>query len=298
MADRKLVVLSLLTSRQDFQRQQEADGRAAAGRAGLEVAVEYSESDAARQIGQLEEWIRRPPAERPAAFVLETVTAVGFEKVARSALAARIGWVVISARAPYLETLRRDFPTALVTSATVDDLEVGRIQARPLQALLPRGGPVLYVEGPTASAATPLRRRMAEEELKDSRIELAHRVAGDWTAESAEAAVTAWLGSDEGRAARFDAVCAQNDEMALGARRALAALRPQWRGPFTGCDGLPTGGQRWVREGQLAATVVKPTTAGPGVDLAAAALRGEPVPPQVVLQPRSFPELEALAGRS
>ncbi len=40
--------------------------------------------------------------------------------------------------------------------------------------------------------------------------------------------------------------------------------------------------------------MVKPTTAGPGVDLAAAALRGEPVAPNVVLAPRSFPDLADL----
>jgi inositol transport system substrate-binding protein len=284
--------LSLVTSHQDFQRQQEADARAAAAKAGLSVAVEFAENDPARQISQLEAWIRRPPAERPAAFVAETVAAIGFEKVARAAVGARIGWVVISARAPYLEALRRDYPGALVTSATPDDLEIGRIQAQQLRALLPQGGPVLYVEGPTASAATTLRRRMAEEGLKGSTVQLAHFVTGDWIGDAAEAAVSAWL--DQNPGASFSAVAAQNDEMAMGARRAVTARRPGWSGPFTGCDGLPGGGQRWVQEGQLTATVVKPTTAGQGVELVASALGGAPVPPHMVLQPRSFPELEAL----
>jgi inositol transport system substrate-binding protein len=293
MPARKLVVLSLVTSHQEFQRQQEVDARAAAAKAGLDVAVEFAENDPARQIGQLEEWIRRPPAERPVAFVAETVAAIGFEKVARAAVAARIGWVVISARAPYLELLRRDHPGALITSATPDDLEIGRIQAQQLRALLPQGGPVLYVEGPTASAATNLRRRMAEDGLKGSPVRLAHCVTGDWLGEAAETAVGAWLDA-QGPAATFVAVCAQNDEMAMGARRAVTARRPAWSGPFTGCDGLPAGGQRWVEDGQLTATVVKPTTAGQGVDLVASALGGAPVPPHLVLQPRSFPELEAL----
>jgi len=295
MADRKLVVLSLLTSRQGFQRQQEAQGRAAASRAGLDVEVVFAENDPVRQIAQLEEYRKRAPGARPVAFVVETVAAVGFEKIARSCVAARIGWVVISARAPYLETLRKDFPGVLVTSATVDELEVGRIQARQLKALLPAGGQVLLVEGPSASSATILRRRMTEQELKGSTVQVAQTVSGDWTTQGAEFAVGSWL--SENPDARVDAVCAQNDEMAVGARNALRAQRPDWEGPFTGCDGLPDGGLRSVREGLLAATVAKPPTAGAGVDLVAAALAGQPVAPHVVLAARSVPELEVLGKR-
>jgi ABC-type sugar transport system substrate-binding protein len=294
MAASKLVVVSLLTARQEFQRQQEADARAAALRAGLEVQVLFAENDPATQIQQLEGFVRQPPDTRPAAFVVETVAAVGFEKVARSALAAKIGWVIISSRAPYLEILRREYPGALISSATTDDTEMGRIQAQHFLALLPAGGRVLYVEGPSMSAATIFRRRMVEQELEGSKVSIVHTLAGDWTTEGAQWAVSSWLGLDESREVRFDLVGAQNDEMALGARAALKAQRPDWSGPFTGCDGMPSAGQRWVSGGQLAATVVKPTTAGPGVELVAKALRGEPVPLQLVLPPTSFPPLTEL----
>ena len=294
MSDRNLVVVSLLTARQEFQRQQEQDARAAAARSGLRVEVVFAENDPRAQIQQLEEFIRRPPERRPAAFVIETVAAVGFEKIARAALSARIGWVVVSSRAPYLEMLHKEFPGSLVTSATIDEMEIGRIQGRQILALLPAGGNVLYVEGPSMSAATIFRRRMAEQELKGSVVSIVHTISGDWTAAGAEWAVSSWLGIDESREVRFDLVGAQNDEMAMGARAALAAQRPDWSGPFTGCDGLVNLGQRYVREGQLAATVVKATTAGPGVELVAKSLRGEPVPPQVVLPPASFPALEEL----
>lgn len=297
MPDRKLVVVSLLTARQEFQRQQEQDARAAAARVGLEVEVTYAENDPAAQIRQLEAFIARPPASRPAAFVIETVAAVGFEKVARAALAAGIGWVAVTARARYVEVLRREFPGALASAVAPDDGEIGRIQGRHFLALLPQGGAVLYVEGPSMSAATILRRRMAEQELKGSRVRIEHVVAGDWTAAGAEWAVSSWLGLDESREARFDLVGAQNDEMAVGARAALATERPDWSGPVTGCDGLVNFGQRWVREGKLAATVVKPTTAGSGVELVAKALHGEQVPEQIVVPPASFPSLEELRGR-
>ncbi len=294
MADRNLVVVSLLTARQEFQRQQEQDARAAAARAGLRVEVVFAENDPAAQIRQLESAIRLPPESRPAAFVVETVAAVGFEQIARGALAAGIGWVVISSRAPSLDALRREFPGGLVASAGIDEMEIGRIQARQILALLQKGGTVLYVEGPSMSAATIFRRRTAEQGLKGSPVSIVRTVSGDWTAAGAEWAVSSWLGVDENREVRFDMVAAQNDEMAMGARAALAAQRPDWSGPFTGCDGLVNLGQRYVREGKLAATVVKATTAGPGVELVAGFLRGDPVPPQLVLSPASFPPLDEL----
>ncbi len=297
MSDRNLVVVSLLTARQEFQRQQEEDARATAAHHGLRIEVVFAENDPATQIRQLEAYLRLAPEARPAAFVVETVAAVGFEKIARGALGAGIGWVVIASRAPYLESLHDEFPHSLVTSATTDEMEIGRIQARHFRTLLPSGGKVLYVEGPSMSAATIFRRRMAEQELKGSAVSIVHTVSGDWTAAGAQWAVSSWLGVDESREVQFDLVGAQNDEMALGARTALAAERPEWSGPITGCDGLVNGGQRYVKEGQLAATVVKPTTAGPGVELVARSLAGETVPPTLVLPPVSFPTLDELRRR-
>jgi ABC-type sugar transport system substrate-binding protein len=294
MPPKKTVVLSLLTARNEFQRQQEIDAREVAKRVGLELQVVFAESDPATQVRQFESFVGLPPDQRPVAFVVEAVAAVGFEKIARSALSARIGWVIVSARAPYLETLRREFPGGLVTSATTDDMEIGRVQGRQLVALLPRGGDVLYIEGPSVSAASILRRRMTELELKGSHVNFVHSVSGDWTTASAEWAVSSWLGLEQSRDVKLDLVCAQNDEMALGARNALARERPGWSGRFIGCDGLVNGGQRYVREGLLTATVLKPTTAAAGVELVAKALRGEPVPPHLVVQPTSIPSLEEL----
>jgi ABC-type sugar transport system substrate-binding protein len=298
MAARQKVVVSLLTARQDFQHQQEQDARAAAAAAGLDVEVVFAENNPAMQIQQLEEFLKAPPDTRPVAFVVETVAAVGFERIARSALQARVGWVVISARAPYLETLRKEYPHSLITSATSDDMEIGRIQARHCLALLPAGGNILYVEGPSMAPAAIFRRRMAEQELKGSAVSIAHSLSADWTEAGAEWAVSTWLGQEESQEARFDLVSAQNDAMAVGARKAIEGQRPEWlRLPFTGCDGLVDGGQRYVREGILSATVVKPTTAGAGVELVAKHLRGEQVPPFEVLPPRSLPTLEELTRR-
>jgi ABC-type sugar transport system substrate-binding protein len=93
-------------------------------------------------------------------------------------------------------------------------------------------------------------------------------------------------------------VVSQNDAMAVGVRRAIRAHRPDWgEVPLAGCDGLPDGGQRLVRAGELAATIVTPTTAGPAVALVARALAGQPVAAEVRLAAQSFPVEEELARR-
>jgi ABC-type sugar transport system substrate-binding protein len=89
-------------------------------------------------------------------------------------------------------------------------------------------------------------------------------------------------------------VGAQNDSMALGARKTIRQVRPAWSHiGYTGCDGLPNGGRRAVDGGELTATVVKPTTTGPAIELVARSLRGEPAR-DVMLRPVSYPPIEDL----
>ena len=90
----------------------------------------------------------------------------------------------------------------------------------------------------------------------------------------------------------MDVVGCQNDSMAVGARRAVAALRPAWADDvrFTGCDGLPEGGRKLVDSGQLAATVVTPSNTGPALERIASWLRTGELPPRdVLLEPLSHP---------
>ena len=96
-------------------------------------------------------------------------------------------------------------------------------------------------------------------------------------------------------------VGAQNDNMAVGAKQALASEADARGQPevakvrVTGCDGLPGYGRRLVQEGMLAATVVIPPTAGRAVDEVASALAGAAQPPEeIVLGVSSFPPLEQL----
>jgi ABC-type sugar transport system substrate-binding protein len=121
---------------------------------------------------------------------------------------------------------------------------------------------------------------------------------GDWSPAFAGRTVREWLRFAVSGRRPFDLVCCQNDHMARGALEALASVAAESRQPdlagipVAGCDGAPEIGQKLVREGHLAATVVLPRVAGPAVDEIAAFLAGGEKPAPVVTHAAtSFPPL-------
>ncbi len=291
------VVVSLLSDKQEFQVMQATAAREAAADAGLEAEVLFADNNAVLQIHQLFRHVHAPEGERPAAIVVETVTGEGLERVARNAVRAGIGWVLINRSVGYLELLRAERKDLPIASVTTDQEEAGRIQGRQLRALAPKGGAVLLLQGPPDTWAAMGRLRGAESVLKGVGIEL-KVLNGDWTEESAEKAVVAWMRLKTTEGFRPVAIAAQNDAMAMGARRALRAHRKEWLGlPLLGCDGLPEGGQALVARGELTATIVTPPPSGPAVKLVARALAGERPPVELKLSPHSFPAEEELTRR-
>ena len=291
------LVASFFTRDQEFHVLQVADVRAAAGRCRFEVEVLDAGDNPVLQIQQLFRVIHAPVEERPLALIVQTRVPDGLERVARNAIEAGIGWVLLNRTAGYLETLRSEHPGLVIASVTADHEEIGRIQARQFRALLPRGGAVLYVQGPPETAAAQARLKGMAAEIAGAGIEV-KVVAAEWTEASAESAVSAWLRLKTSKLFRADLVGCQNDALALGARKALRAHPPEWVPvPFTGCDGLPEGGQRLVRVGELAATIVLDSCAGPAVELLDGSLKsGQPPPATLVIPPRSFPPVEELGA--
>jgi ribose transport system substrate-binding protein len=297
MAKRRLVA-SFLSEDQEFQVMQAADAKLAAVRAGLDLEVLYAENNAVLQIQQLYRFVHAPEEERPAVIIVETVVGEGLERVARNAARAGIGWVLLNRKVGYLESLRQEWPRLPISTVGTDQLEVGRIQGRQARALLPKGGSMLYLQGPADTSVAQERHAGLQEAIAGMKIET-KVLHAEWTEESAEKGVVAWLRLRTSESFHPGLVSAQNDTMAMGARKALLAQRQEWsRLPFTGCDGLPEGGQRLVDTKLLAATVVIPSNAGPAVELVARCLKGEPAPAQVVQTPRSYPPEPRLAAEA
>jgi ABC-type sugar transport system substrate-binding protein len=283
------VVVALLTAEQEFQQLQAKDARDTASRLGLDVEVVFAEGHAVVQIQQLFRHIHAPEGGRPAAILVEAATAEGLERVARNAVGAGIGWLLVNTRVAYVDELRRAHPALPIAMIGSDHREVGRIQGRQCRALLGEGGHVLSVQGPADSTVTHDRFEGLKETL-GSRFEV-RGLNSDWTEGGGEKAVVSWLRLKTAEAFRPDVVACQNDTMAAGARRALLQHRREWGSlPFLGCDGLPEGGQKMVADGRLAATVITPSNTGPAVELVARWLRTSETPPrEVLLTPRSHP---------
>lgn len=292
------VVVALLSDKQEFQLMQAAEAREAAARAGLEVDVHFADNNAVLQIHQLFKYVHAPEAERPAAIICETVTGEGLERVARNATKAGISWVLINRSVPYLDQLRAEHRDLVISNVTADQAGIGQIHARQLKALLPRGGSVLYFQGPADTSAATERLAGIQAALAGSGIEL-KVLNGDWTEESAGKALSTWLRLKTSEGFTASAIVGQNDSMALGARKALRLLRPEWLSlPFIGNDGLPEGGRKAVDTGELTATVITPIPAAAAVSLVARALAGERTPGELRLSARSYPPEQELAKKA
>jgi ABC-type sugar transport system substrate-binding protein len=299
---KQTVVVALLSADQEFQRLQAEDARSAASASGLKTEIVFAEDSAIIQIQQLYKFVHRPPAERPLAIVVETITGEGLERVARAATQAGIGWVIVNRRVPYLDTLRKEYPALPIGAITTEQVEVGRIQARQILALLPHGRRnVLYVTGPPDTSAAKERLQGVNEGLQASSVQL-RLLEGQWTEASGQHVVERWLRMNPSEEARPALVACQNDAMALGARRALRARRdtPELaQVAVTGVDGLLQGGRAQVDAGELAATVVTPSNGAPAMHLIAQFVStGRPLPAQTVLKPESYPTEGALTVRT
>jgi ABC-type sugar transport system substrate-binding protein len=202
----------------------------------------------------------------------------------------------------YIGELRRSYKVPFF-SITADHEEVGRIQGQQLTALLPNGGSVLQIQGPAESLAA--KQRLAGMfETKASNIDVKSMKA-QWTEESSYKVVSSWLRLSTSQKAQMDAIAAQDDSMAIGARKAFqdqtsGAARDHWLSlPFLGCDGVPKTGQSWVKSGLLAATVVIPPQSGKAIEMLVNLLRNGLTPPErLLMTPTSFPTIDQLANKA
>ncbi len=222
-------------------------------------------------------------------------------QVARAAVNEGIGWCILNREAPYVPELRR-LAKAPVFTITSDHVEIGRIQGHQFAALLPQGGAVLYIQGPSENSAAK-ERTAGMMQTKPANIHVT-LLRAQWTEDSAQRSVRSWLKLTTSQRAAIDVVGAQDDSMAIGARNAFQELesesdRDRWlRLPYTGCDGLPKTGQAWVKNGTLAATIFVPPNAGQAMEMLVGAIQErKPVPERALIDPVSIPPVADLRPR-
>ncbi|MFZ1142178.1 MAG: substrate-binding domain-containing protein [Candidatus Sulfotelmatobacter sp.] len=291
-------VVSLTNNDNDYQQEQAAAAEKAGRRLGVDVKIIHADNDALAQSQQLLHYVQDSAVARPDAIMFEPAGGTAFPQVARAAAAAGIGWVVLNHEVDYILELRRAYKVPVFAISSDHDA-VGRIQGQQFAALLPNGGSILYIEGPANSSAAK-ERTAGMLKTKPANIQV-KTMRANWTEESAYRTVSSWLRLRTSQESHVDLVGAQDDSMAMGARKAFSEIaeseRARWmKIPITGCDGMPKTGQAWVRNGTLAATIfIRPNT-DMAIEMLVESLKsGAPLPERKVTEPESVPSLQDLA---
>ena len=294
-------LVSLTTNDNDYQIEQAQSAEEAARKFGVELQVIYAENDAITQSTQLLKAIQAEQSHRPDAIIFEPVGGTALPQVARAAASAGIGWAVLNRDANYVSELRKS-SSAPVFVVTSDHLEIGRIQGHQIAALVPHGGAVLCIQGPAENSAAK-DRATGMQETKPVNVHPTF-LRAQWTEESAQKAVRSWSKLTTSHKAAIDIVAAQDDSMAIGARKAFEELpdeaeKERWLSlPFLGCDGLPKTGQAWVKSRLLAATIFVPPNTGQAIEMFVDALqRGKQPAERALTVPVSVPPLNQLKRR-
>lgn len=292
-------VVSLITDDNDYQQQQATAAQDAASRLGVELQTLYAGSDAIHQSQQLLDVVQTRDGGL-SGILVEPAGRTAFPKVAQAAINAGVAWVVLNSEADYLKELRA---TSAVPAFAVsaDNHEIGRIQGRQLSALLPDGGFALYVQGPSQSTVTE-QRASGMMETKPPNVKIRVLKSSNWTEDAGFHAVNSWLRLAMANQEQIHVVQAQNDFLALGARRAIeeqsSGQNRKSNLPFLGVDGLARTGQSWVRQGLLTATVVVPPTTAPALDALVVTLKnGSAQPERTLIESKSFPDPNTLAPK-
>ncbi len=297
--DAPRIALFLLSGNNDYQRLLEEDCFAAARRRNGSVQVFSAGVDHDTQERQIRSVLAQSPVRRPTVLFVCPVGETSLRIVARDAVTQGVGWVLLNRWSDYLLALRDEFPHVPIFSVSPDQHEIGQIQGQQFKLLLPKGGELVYIRGPLGTSSAQRRFSAVQDELAGLPFKVV-AINSDWTSEGATRAMNEWLQIfHRGKFPEF-LVGAQNDSMAIGARKALldwarAGQRAVEHVRFTGVDGLPAHGQRLVSEGELAATVVVPSVAARAVDEVASMLeRGRAPSAEILLRVSSYPELPVL----
>jgi len=290
------VLLSLITDDNDYQLEQAASAQAAAAKLGIGLQIIYSGNDAVQQTQQILGFIQ-DPSKRPDAILVEPV-GTGMPQIARAAVSAGIAWCLINSDDHYIPQLRQH-ALVPVFSVLSDHDAIGKIQGQQIAAILGDQGCVLYLEGPSVRDVAKNRAKgmMASKPFGIT----VKTLRGDWTQRSGHHAMKSWLSLSTSRQLNVGMIACQNDDMAIGARKAFEEIgdqqdRESWlRRPITGCDGVLLSGQASVRQGRLAATVICPPLVGDAMRMLTTALNTGAQPPErTLIAPSSFPALADL----
>lgn len=296
--NKRLRVVVSLPNDNAYQHEQGLVAKSTGASLGIDLCLLHANDDSITQSQQLLEIIQSRSDSPPAAFLVEPVTASGLRKVAEAAVAQGIGWVVSNSDVDYVAHLRKNsrLPIFIVTQG---QFEIGRLQGKQVAALLPQGGQLLYLAGPSMSSVAA--QRFEGMESSRPRSVPLTTLRSKWSESSARDSVTAWLRLATSRAEKYNLIAGQTHELAIGARKAFQSIsdldqQKRWLDlPMLGI-GVASQVKPLVESRVLAAAVITSVTMELALRLLTHALESNSLPPErTVVELSSFPALEKLA---
>ena len=242
----------------------------AARRDNVQIQFEDAQGDVVRQLNQIQGFINQ----KVDAVIVLPVDTAATTNMTRAAVDAKVPLVYVN-RHPD----ERVLPKGVVTVAS-NDIEAGQLQMRYLAEKLNGKGTLAIIMGDLAQNATHDRTEGVKQVLKDyPGIKIVEQQSAEWQRAKGMDLTSNWLLAGTS----FDAIVANNDEMAIGAAMALQqAGKGKGEIAIVGIDGLPDG-LAAIKRGMLVASVFQDPKAQATAALQAAVkmLTGEPVEAEV-----------------
>ncbi|QXG43431.1 sugar ABC transporter substrate-binding protein [Pseudomonas viridiflava] len=238
----------------------------AARQENVQIQFEDAQGDVVRQLNQVQGFLNQ----KVDAVIVLPVDTSATASMTRAAVAAKIPLVYVN-RHPD----ERKLPTGVVTVAS-NDIEAGQLQMRYLAEKLGGKGTLAIIMGDLAQNATHDRTEGVKQILKDyPNIKVVEQQSAEWQRSKGMDLTSNWLLAGS----RFDAIIANNDEMAIGAAMALQqAGKAKGEVAIVGIDGLPDG-LAAIKRGMLVASVFQDPNAqaASAMQSAIKMIKGEPV---------------------
>ncbi len=247
--------------------QKVADGITAEAKAkGVEVNIVAADEKTDTQLGQVENFV----SQKVDGIIVIPVDTDAAGPMTDAAVAAKIPLVYVNRRPA-------DLPQG-VPYVGSDSLYAGTVEMEQLAKLAGGKGNVVILQGDPANEAAVLRTKGCNDVVaKNPGMKVIKTQAGNWYREKGQSIMENWLQSGDD----IKVVCANNDEMALGAINAIKAANKK-----LGADGILVGGVdatsdalAAMKAGDLPVTVFQDAKGqgGGGVDAVVKLIGGETV---------------------
>lgn len=226
---------------------------AQAKKAGANVQMEVAGDDVGKQLSQIQNFI----AQRVDVIIVNPVDTDVTPKITKLVTAARIPLIYVNRRPADFDRL----PAGVAWVASDENVS-GTLETQEVCRVMKGRGNIVVLMGDLSNEAARTRTKDIEQVLATkecSGIKILDKREGKWQRTTGNDITTNWLSNG----IKFDAIIANNDEMAIGAIQALKAAK-KWRPDFmvAGIDATPDA-LASIRAGDLKVSVLQ-NAAGQG----------------------------------